>query len=985
MLYDLSELTYPDGNKEDFFYDVASNLTRHIDALGNEQSFTYNAYGQILTASNLLGGKSSNSYNADQTLASYTDVAGNTTNFGYDLLRRRNLITHADMTSVQMTRDGAGNLLSLNNENGHATSMTYDANGNLVTIKDPMLATTNLSYDGNDRLLTVTSPLGGISHLSYDALGRISTITDANDNETTNDYDVRNRLTSVTDPLGNNWLASYDDEGVIASRTDPLGNEIHYLTDKMGRIIKVISPLGTVERINYDALGRVDSTIDPQGRITTFSRDERGRVSEIDLAGLIRADYVRNSLGQVTSATDPNGNVWSRIYDTSGRLISSTDPLNRNKMIDYDNRNRVSRITFPSALGSLAMNYDGVGNLTGVEFRNDNDTVMLMLGYDYDANNRLTSANNGGVTPSNVTHSYDKNGRLSNSNGIVVTRDPSGRVTQLILAPGKTVKYAYDANDRLTRVSDWAGGEVSFRYDNAGRMMGLSRSNGIDTSYRWDDDSRLISIAEGTLSTLLFTRDASSRIISADRKPPLVPSSVGVSDRDASFDAASQVVGNNHDALGRLVHRGSDSFTWDGASRLVTYTLNGNTVNNSFDALGRRIRRVSADGIIDYVWNDALRLPSIAIERRSGNDFRYFLHAPSGKLLYSIDASADSRRFYHFDEMGNTLFLTDDAGSIAASYAYTPYGQLRASTGGLDNSFTWQGQNGIMNEGNGLYYIRTRFYDADMGRFLVRDPNNALGPRQLNPYQYALGNPLQYVDLDGRNVKTVPSAQNLLTQFDLNTTERETHLKYVLGTKASRENAPVSCFSEASKMLNPDFVAAGIGIGSTLGEKAFKKIGVKIVSSGVARGNFKFAGAERSIRLAQKAKVLGSSLGAAWSGFNELSQATKEGQDLPTIALRGIAASATDVAIGTAFNPAVAIVDAATGGNFSSAINQTVRIPTAILSGNRAQQAYMKAASSGDYGAVISCTHKAGEAWADRGFMGTFIALGQAYGFWLEE
>lgn len=101
-------------------------------------------------------------------------------------------------------------------------------------------------------------------------------------------------------------------------------------------------------------------------------------------------------------------------------------------------------------------------------------------------------------------------------------------------------------------------------------------------------------------------------------------------------------------------------------------------------------------------------------------------------LLYSIEASTNSRSFYHYDEMGNGIFVTDDAGAVMGSYSYSPYGQLMVSAGALDNPFTWQGQYGVMDEGNGLYYMRARYYDSTTGRFISRDPVKSIGPKRVN-------------------------------------------------------------------------------------------------------------------------------------------------------------------------------------------------------------------------------------------------------------
>ena len=119
-------------------------------------------------------------------------------------------------------------------------------------------------------------------------------------------------------------------------------------------------------------------------------------------------------------------------------------------------------------------------------------------------------------------------------------------------------------------------------------------------------------------------------------------------------------------------------------------------------------------------------------------------------MLYSIEASDNSRRDYHYDEMGNTLFLSDSSGSVIASYAYSPYGMLLAKTGTVSNTFTWQGQFGVMQDGTtGLYYMRARYYESATGRFISRDPIKSLSPRSINPYQYAWGNSMRLHRSDG--------------------------------------------------------------------------------------------------------------------------------------------------------------------------------------------------------------------------------------------
>ncbi|MCH7588854.1 MAG: RHS repeat-associated core domain-containing protein [Chloroflexi bacterium] len=53
----------------------------------------------------------------------------------------------------------------------------------------------------------------------------------------------------------------------------------------------------------------------------------------------------------------------------------------------------------------------------------------------------------------------------------------------------------------------------------------------------------------------------------------------------------------------------------------------------------------------------------------------------------------------------------------------------------------------------GLVFLRARFYNPNVGRFLTKDPFHAFPslPSMLHPYTYALNNPVNLVDPSGHN------------------------------------------------------------------------------------------------------------------------------------------------------------------------------------------------------------------------------------------
>jgi len=322
------------------------------------------------------------------------------------------------------------------------------------------------------------------------------------------------------------------------------------------------------------------------------------------------------------------------------------------------------------------------------------------------------------------------------------------------------------------------GGITTFSYDAADRLTGITRPNGVNTTKTYDNDSRLTGLTEGIISTISLTRDGKGQITAANRSLPLSPALTN-STTTLTYDAASQVSSYTYDAMGQLTGAGTNSFAWDLASHLTSYTVGVETVTATYDAGGRRLSRTANGATRNYVWNDALGLPSISIERQGASDFRYFIHTPSGQLLYSIDAATNVRSFYHFDEMGYTIALTDDSGAVIGSYAYSPYGMLIASTGALDNPFTWQGQYGVMDEGNRLYYVRARYYDSRTRRFISRDPVKSISPKNINPYQYASANPMSYVDPEG----VFPTTAQAIARDKARIRKIDYKLKQILSSK----------------------------------------------------------------------------------------------------------------------------------------------------------------------------------------------------------
>ena len=237
---------------------------------------------------------------------------------------------------------------------------------------------------------------------------------------------------------------------------------------------------------------------------------------------------------------------------------------------------------------------------------------------------------------------------------------------------------------------------------------------------------------------------------------PMTPA-VGDSSVTAAYDPANQIE-----------NWGTDTFAYDNAGRIVRKTSSGQTTDYNFNYEDRLTRVTEGSNTYEYLYNG---LGERLASRINGTETRYVLDRSSGManvlcetgtdgtvngyyiygagLLYRINADG-TRTNYHFDQIGSTLALSDESGTITDSYAYTPFGKV-AIQGSTHNPFQYVGEYGVMQEGNGLLFMRARFYDPVNKRFLSRDPvkGNQWSSQGANPYPYAQNNPIIAIDPNG--------------------------------------------------------------------------------------------------------------------------------------------------------------------------------------------------------------------------------------------
>jgi RHS repeat-associated protein len=118
-------------------------------------------------------------------------------------------------------------------------------------------------------------------------------------------------------------------------------------------------------------------------------------------------------------------------------------------------------------------------------------------------------------------------------------------------------------------------------------------------------------------------------------------------------------------------------------------------------------------------------------------------------LLYEAD-DAGNTKTYHYDYRGSTVAITDNNGIPTDQIEYSAYGTITYRSRNTDTPFLFNGRYGVQTDPNGLLYMRARYYNPYLCRFLNSDPAGFSGG--LNCYAYADGNPVSYLDPFGLGV-----------------------------------------------------------------------------------------------------------------------------------------------------------------------------------------------------------------------------------------
>ena len=220
-----------------------------------------------------------------------------------------------------------------------------------------------------------------------------------------------------------------------------------------------------------------------------------------------------------------------------------------------------------------------------------------------------------------------------------------------------------------------------------------------------------------------------------------------------------------YDEIGNpLQYRDGMAFVWQYGRRLASVSQGSNAYTYSYDASGVRLAKTINGSSYNYIYDNGSLLYAdtplggmtfiydndSVIGYKYNSSYYFYLKNLQGDILGAVDASGNLLYQYRYDAWGVPTVLDAQGNPISPDSAHIANANPLRYRGYFFDSET------------GFYYLLSRYYDPETGRFINADEliDNGTGILGYNMYTYCINNPVNMVDVDGNAPAYISSQEN---------------------------------------------------------------------------------------------------------------------------------------------------------------------------------------------------------------------------------
>ena len=512
-------------------------------------------------------------------------------------------------------------------------------------------------------------------------------------------------------------------------------------------------------RYQYEDMDVLSMKEDENGNVTTETKKEHKLAYvKVDGKATDSSTYTYNQYGNVTKYVDSdNGVTYNYTYDSKQNLTGITGD-NGFSMTTHSTDNSDEKT------GKTSYTTDTTWKL-------GQDEKKLHYSYESTEESKTETAVTDLITGTKQT--IERN--LENGNETVKIGDTiSWNATQeekqgkITYKNGSTLLYTYDDNGNITKISeksDSAATETilaTYSYDGMSQLLRENnRQANTTTVYSYDTngnltESKVYPYTEGNISGNPTTTHTWNYKNSDWR------------DLLTEYDGSTIT----YDAGGNpLTYRNGSNLTWQGGRQLKQYEDSKQTVRYTYNDEGIRTKKTVTNKQTGktVTKNYYLNNSNILAEEVTGSDNDrtiWYAYDGEGKLTGFTYDGADY--YYQRNLQDDIIGIYNASGDKVVSYNYDAWGKLTKLTDdsgknlGEINPFRYRGY--YYDEDTSWYYLQSRYYDVEVGRFLNADDVHYLGEEGIscNLFTYCDNDSINSIDIQGTTKYRVYKGNNAL-------------------------------------------------------------------------------------------------------------------------------------------------------------------------------------------------------------------------------
>ncbi len=202
----------------------------------------------------------------------------------------------------------------------------------------------------------------------------------------------------------------------------------------------------------------------------------------------------------------------------------------------------------------------------------------------------------------------------------------------------------------------------------------------------------------------------------------------------STLTSTTGTAGAENETLSETVSAADGLYTFDGLGRMTGLTKDGKTIAYTYNGDGQRVSK-TVDGVTtQYVWDG-----DYIVMEKTGNSTTVYKRA---NRLFANEKDG-TKTFYRYNARGDVVQLTNASYAVTKTYRYDAFGNEQNIDANDTNPFRYCGE--YFDTETGYIYLRARYYDPTIGRFISEDPIRD----GLNWYVYCGNNPVMFVDPTG--------------------------------------------------------------------------------------------------------------------------------------------------------------------------------------------------------------------------------------------